>query len=138
MPWSPLVFIYTSNLIRSQETHKFSNPRCSIVRAQLDSRFSTSTRAVIKTPKVSPASCTDLSLKIMYKLKSQNCYDLWQRELNNYTNRNIKLFTVKNETTALLRTKILWNVVSRTDKLTDVSTFHLQRKMVILLRLHDS
>jgi hypothetical protein len=127
MPWRPLVFIYTSNLMRSQETRKFLNPRCNIVRAQLDTRISTSTSAVIKTRKISPASCTDRSLKIMHKLKFQNCYDFWQRELDTYTNRNLKLSTVKNETTALLRIKILWNVVS--SGLTSLPTF---RRMAVL------
>lgn len=95
--------------------------------AQLDSRISTSTRTVIKTPKISPASCTDLSLKIIYKLKSQYCYDLWKIELDTYTKRNLKLSTVHNETTALLKTKILWNVGS--SGLTSVQTF---RRMVVL------
>ena len=95
--------------------------------AQLDLRINTSTRAVIKTRKISPASCTNLSLKIMYKLKFQNCYDLWQRELDTYTNMNLNLSTAYNQTTASLETKMLRNAAS--SGLTSEPTF---RQMAVL------
>jgi len=55
---------------------------------------------------------------------------LWKTEPDIYTNRNLNLSAVHNETTALLKTKILWNVAL--SGLTSVTTFD------VFLTVHHS